>query len=79
MPNEGKRRPSKGKRQNAETIARQQPRDIERTGAFKRDYKRELAGRHGRTLANDLMEIVKRLVMDQPLDRRHVDHPLLGQ
>ncbi|HEX8663252.1 MAG TPA: type II toxin-antitoxin system YafQ family toxin [Beijerinckiaceae bacterium] len=52
---------------------------MERTGTFKRDYKRELAGRHGRTLANDLAEIVKRLVMDQPLDRRHVDHPLAGQ
>lgn len=25
------------------------------------------------------MDIVKRLVMDQSLDRRHVDHPLLGQ
>jgi mRNA interferase YafQ len=79
MPSEGRRRPAKGKRQDANAGTRQQPRDIERTGTFKRDYKRELAGRHGKTLANDLTEIVKRLVMDLPLDRRRVDHPLAGQ
>jgi mRNA interferase YafQ len=79
MRNEGHRRSSKGKSQNAKPAARQQPRAIERTGAFKRDYKRELAGRHGKTLADDLVEVVKRLVMDQPLERRHVDHPLAGE
>lgn len=59
--------------------SRQQPRFIERTTTFKKDYKRELAGRHGKTLEQDLRAIVSRLVMDEPLDRRHVDHPLSGE
>jgi mRNA interferase YafQ len=54
-------------------------RKIERTGRFKRDYKRELQGPHGATLANDLSEIVRVLASEQRLAGRHRDHPLSGE
>lgn len=53
-------------------------RTIERTGAFKRDYKREVKGRHGPTLAGDLTALVQRLAGDLPLEPRHRDHALSG-
>ena len=53
-------------------------RAIERTSQFKRDYKREIKGRHGRTLAGALAEIVTRLAEDLPLEPRHRDHALSG-
>jgi len=53
-------------------------RTIERTGQFKRDYKREARGRYRGTLARDLVEIVKALAEDQPLAERHRDHVLTG-
>lgn len=53
-------------------------RTIRRTGAFKRDYKRERKGRHGRTLDVDLVDIVRRLAADLPLEERHRDHALVG-
>ena len=54
-------------------------RTIRRTNQFKRDYKREKAGRHGRRLDDLLLEIVGMLVADQPLPRRFFDHPLSGE
>jgi len=54
-------------------------RTIRRTNQFKRDYKREKAGRHGRRLDDLLLEIVGMLAADQPLPRRFFDHPLSGE
>jgi mRNA interferase YafQ len=54
-------------------------RTIRYTNRFKRDYKREQAGRHGNTLAADLMQVVNQLAADTPLPRRNFDHPLSGE
>ncbi|OAN51472.1 type II toxin-antitoxin system YafQ family toxin [Magnetospirillum moscoviense] len=53
-------------------------RTINRTGQFKRDYKREKKGRHRETLDADLVEVVSKLVADKPLAERHHDHALTG-
>jgi mRNA interferase YafQ len=53
-------------------------RTIDRTNQFKRDYKRELKGQHRATLEGDLVEVVKVLVRDVPLDGRYHDHALTG-
>ena len=53
-------------------------RTIRRTSAFKRDYKREKKGRHGKTLDTALAEVVTMLVADQVLPRRYRDHSLVG-
>ena len=54
-------------------------RTISYTNRFKRDYKREKAGRHGKTLDADLMQVVELLAADTPLPRRNFDHPLSGE
>ena len=54
-------------------------RTIRHTNRFKRDYKREKAGRYGQTLDRDLVAVVKLLAADTPLPRRNVDHPLVGE
>ena len=54
-------------------------RTIRYAGRFKRDYKREKAGRHAGTLDAELTEIVRLLAADIPLPRRHFDHPLSGE
>jgi mRNA interferase YafQ len=54
-------------------------RTIERTGQFKRDYKRESKGRHRATIDTDLLAVVALLVSDQPLDVRLCDHALSGE
>ena len=54
-------------------------RTIRRTGAFKRDYKREAKGRYRLALDRDLLDIVRRLASDQPLAERHRDHALIGE
>ncbi|MDA8428782.1 MAG: type II toxin-antitoxin system YafQ family toxin [Geobacteraceae bacterium] len=53
-------------------------RKIRYVGRFKRDYKREKSGRHGKTLDVALMDVVTLLVADTPLPRRNFDHPLSG-
>jgi mRNA interferase YafQ len=53
-------------------------RAISYTNRFKRDFKREKAGRHGKTLDSDLTEMVRMLANDMPLPRRYFDHPLTG-
>jgi mRNA interferase YafQ len=53
-------------------------RKIRYVGRFKRDYKREKSGRHGKTLDVALMDVVNLLVADTPLPRRNFDHPLSG-
>ncbi len=52
-------------------------RTIRFTSQFKRDYKRELAGRHRLLLDDVLLEIVEMLAEDRPLPR-HKDHALGG-
>jgi mRNA interferase YafQ len=54
-------------------------RTIRYSNRFKRDYKREKAGRYGRTLDTELTEIVRLLSSDTPLPRRNFDHPLSGE
>ena len=53
-------------------------RTIERTGKFKRDYKREAKGTHRATLEHDFIEVVAALANDQPLAEKHRDHALIG-
>ncbi|MGB9028833.1 MAG: type II toxin-antitoxin system YafQ family toxin [Acidobacteriaceae bacterium] len=53
-------------------------RTIERSSAFKRDYKREANGPHRNTLDPTLSAVLLALATDQPLDARHRDHNLSG-
>jgi mRNA interferase YafQ len=53
-------------------------RTIERSTAFKRDYKREARGQHRTTLDDDLMPVLAALANDRPLEPRHRDHDLSG-
>ncbi len=43
-------------------------RKIERTGQFKRDYKREAKGQHRTSLDADLVPVLVALADDQPLE-----------
>ncbi len=54
-------------------------RTIERTGQFKRDYKREAKGKHRTTLDVDLIPVLVALANNQPLEPRHRDHTLTGE
>ena len=53
-------------------------RTIERSSAFKRDYKREAKGRYQATLEIDLIPVLAALADDRPLAPRHHDHDLSG-
>ena len=53
-------------------------RTIRRTSAFKRDYKREKRGRHGKTLDDGLSKVVAILVANNVLPWRYRDHALVG-
>ena len=52
---------------------------VKYTSRFKRDYRREKSGQHGKKLDNLLMEVVDMLAADKPLLRRNFDHPLTGE
>ena len=54
-------------------------RTVKYTNRFKRDYRREKSGQHGRKLDTLLMEVVDMLAGDKPLPRRNFDHPLTGE
>ncbi len=54
-------------------------REIKYTIRFKRDYRREKSGQHGKKLDALLMEAVNLLALDTPLPRRNFDHPLSGE
>jgi len=54
-------------------------RRIEHTKAFRRDWKRESAGVHGRRLGALLQEVVTLLAIDQPLPVAAHDHQLAGE
>ena len=51
---------------------------IERTGQFKKDYKREAKGPYRATLEADFIEIITALANDQPLVEKQHDHALIG-
>ena len=53
-------------------------RRIERTTAFRRDFKREKAGRHRRVLDALVMGAVTLLADDKPLPPANEDRPLTG-
>jgi mRNA interferase YafQ len=53
-------------------------RAIERSSAFKRDYKREARGRHRNTLDDSLSAVLVALADDGPLEPRFRDHDLSG-
>jgi mRNA interferase YafQ len=53
-------------------------RTIERTGKFKRDYRREAKGAHRETLAIDFSNVISALAKDEPLPEKHRDHGLSG-
>lgn len=53
-------------------------RTIERTGKFKRDFKRELKGPHSKTLNRDLPALLQMLANDSPLPANNRDHALTG-
>jgi mRNA interferase YafQ len=54
-------------------------RTISFTTRFKRDYKREKAGRHRQTIEADLKAALDLLVENRTLPRRYVDHALSGE
>lgn len=54
-------------------------REVKYTTRFKRDYRREKSGPHGKKLDVLLMEIVNLLAADTSLPRRNFDHPLSGE
>jgi mRNA interferase YafQ len=52
---------------------------VKYTGRFRRDYRRENSGPHGRRLDAELLRAVAMLADDFPLPRRYFDHPLGGE
>lgn len=53
-------------------------RKIRHTTQFKRDFKREKAGRHRQNIEDALWKVVKLLATDKPLPLNNADHPLAG-
>lgn len=53
-------------------------RTIERSGAFKRDYRREAKGQHRVGLDDMLVPVIMALANDEPLEPRQRDHDLSG-
>lgn len=51
-------------------------RTIEPTTQFKKDFKRELKGRHRKTLQEVFEKIVTKLAHDETPDRKYADHAL---
>jgi mRNA interferase YafQ len=54
-------------------------RTIRYTNRFRRDYKREKLGRHGKILDAEIAQAVDMLKADTPLPRRYFDHALSGE
>ena len=54
-------------------------RTINYTNQFKRDYRREKSGQHGKRLEVLLTEAIDLLAADRQLPRRFFDHPLSGE
>ena len=53
-------------------------RTIERSRQFRRDYRREKSGVHGKKLDDLLRDILVLLIEDKPLPHNAVDHALIG-
>lgn len=53
-------------------------RTIEYSNQFKRDYKREMKGRHAAYLERELQIVIDILAHGQPFLSRHRDHALAG-
>ncbi|MBG6078021.1 type II toxin-antitoxin system YafQ family toxin [Polaromonas sp. CG_9.11] len=53
-------------------------RTIEKTGQFKRDYKREAKGQHRATLDAEFVPVLVALANDVPMEPCHHDHGLSG-
>lgn len=53
-------------------------RRIEHTNAFRRDFKREKAGRHRQKLDTLVADAVALLAADEPMPPAYRDHPLSG-
>ena len=53
-------------------------RRIERTNAFRRDFKREKRGQHGRDIDSIVFNIVSLLAEDKTLPEKSRDHALTG-
>jgi mRNA interferase YafQ len=53
-------------------------RTIDRSSAFKRDYKREAKGQHRTTLDDAIRPVLTALATDQSLEPRYRDHDLSG-
>ena len=53
-------------------------RRIERTGAFRKDFKREKKGQHRREIDSVVSNIVSLLAEDKTLPERNRDHALAG-
>ena len=53
-------------------------RTIERTGQFKRDYKREAKGQRRLVLDDALLAVLKLLIADKPVPAKYRDHSLSG-
>jgi mRNA interferase YafQ len=53
-------------------------RGIERTNQFKKDFRRELKGKHKASLEPDLLELINLLVKDKSLPKHYFDHALVG-
>ena len=54
-------------------------RRIERTGQFRRDYKRELKGRYRAVLQTELATVLNMLIDGKALTARYRDHALAGE
>jgi mRNA interferase YafQ len=54
-------------------------RTIERTGAFKKDYRRVKATPKHRDIADKLGLVLQPLAEDSPLSPKYCDHPLSGE
>lgn len=54
-------------------------RRIERTNAFRRDFKRESAGQHRKRLDALLINATELLAADKQLSQANRDHPLSGE
>jgi mRNA interferase YafQ len=52
---------------------------VKYTSRFRRDYKREKSGRHGKRLDGLLLETVDMLAKNTVLPHRYYDHPLSGE
>jgi mRNA interferase YafQ len=51
---------------------------VKYTSRFRRDYKREKSGQHGKRLDSMLLETVNMLAGDEAMPHRYFDHPLGG-